>query len=607
MERTFDPILVEVVKHELAAVAEEMAIAVSKTGRSAMVKIGDFAAAICDGQGRLIGPGYAAPFQLAIFMEVMASVIEKWAGKLKPGDILVVNDPYAGMGHLPDVAIVAPVFWKDHVVAFNLAYSHHTDIGGRFAGGFSSQCTESFEEGLRLPLVKLYSAGQRNEELLDTILANVRTPEEWIGDAEAKIAGCWRGEQEILRMLEKYGVETFTSSCEYLMDYAERETRAAIQAIPDGLYEHEDFFEDDGFGTEGVALRLKIALRVEGDTLSADFTGTDPQARGAINLPLSMTKSMVYAALKVMVHPEVLLNVGFTRPIEIVTPRGSLINPHYPAAVGGRAPLSFRLFDVVFRALAKALPDRVPIAGEGGDILHFAGTKADGTPFAMLDGFFGGWGGRPMKDGIDGVTPMTFGSYGTTPAELLEREYPVVVEGFGYKPDTGGAGKYRGSLSVFRHWRFLRPGKIMIRTNRLSRPSEGLAGGQPGALSENLWNPGTQDKQLPRQTHMHLDVQPGDRLHHVVSGSGGHGDPWARDPGKVFVDVKDEKVSIAGAREQYGVVIDTDPLSVNWEHTRQLRQTRQGTGPIPFGTGASKSRGRETLDVVQLQRRRGTF
>ena len=575
MERTFDPILVEVMKHELAAVAEEMAIAVSKTGRSAMVKIGDFAAAICDGQGRLIGPGYAAPFQLAIFMEVMASVVEKWGGQLKPGDILLVNDPYAGMGHLPDVAIVAPVFWKDEVVAFNLAYSHHTDIGGRFAGGFSSQCTETFEEGLRLPIVKLYSEGQRNEGLLDTILANVRTPEEWIGDAEAKIAGCWRGEQEILRMLEKYGVETFTSSCEYLMDYAEREMRVALHAIPDGLYEHEDFFEDDGFGTEGVALRLKIALRVAGDTLTADFTGTAPQAHGAINLPLSMTKSMVYAALKVMVHPDVLLNVGFARPIEIVAPVGSLINPQYPAAVGGRAPLSFSLFDVVFRALAKALPDRVPIAGEGGDILHFAGTKADGTPFAMLDGFFGGWGGRPMKDGIDGVTPMTFGSYGTTPAELLEREYPLVVEGFGYKPDTGGAGKYRGSLSVYRHWRFLQPGKIMIRTNRLSRPSEGLAGGQPGGLSENLWNPDTEDKQLPRQTHMHLDVQPGDRLHHVVSGSGGHGEPWTRNPERVCADVEDEKVSIAGAREQYGVIIDTDPLRVNWEKTTQVRQSRQ--------------------------------
>ena len=589
MERKFDPILVEVMKHELAAVAEEMAIAVSKTGRSAMVKIGDFAAAICDGQGRLIGPGYAAPFQLAIFMEVMASVVKKWDGKLKPGDILLVNDPYAGMGHLPDVAIVAPVFWrnpdtqKDEVVAYNLAYSHHTDIGGRFAGGFSSQCTEMFEEGLRLPIVKLYSQGQRNEGLLDTILANVRTPEEWVGDAEAKIAGCWRGEQEILRMIDKYGVETFTSCCEYLMDYAERETRTAIQAIPDGVYEHEDYFEDDGFGTEGVALKMKVSLHVHGDTLTADFTGTDPQARGAINLPLSMTKSMVYAALKVMVDPEVLLNVGFARPIEIITPLGTLLNPQYPAAVGGRAPLSFSLFDVVFRALAKALPDRVPIAGEGGDILHFAGTKADGTPFAMLDGFFGGWGGRPMKDGIDGVTPMTFGSYGTTPAELIEREYPLVVEGFGYVADTGGAGKYRGSLSVYRHWRFLQPGKIMVRTNRLSRPSEGLDGGQAGGLSQNIWNPDTEHKQLQRQTHIHLEVTPGDRLHHVVSGSGGHGDPWTREPEMVLADVKDDKVTIAGAREQYGVVIDANPLSIAWDKTtelRQLRQSRQSAEPI---------------------------
>ena len=572
MARSFDPILVEVMKHQLAAVTEEMAIAVSKTGRSAMVKIGDFAAAICDGQGRLIGPGYAAPFQLAIFMEVMDCVRAKWHGRLKPGDILLVNDPYAGMGHMPDVAIVAPIFWQGDILAYTIAYSHHTDIGGRFAGGFSSQCTETFEEGLRLPIVKLYAEGRRNEGLLDTILANVRTPEEWLGDAEAKIAGCWRGEQEIVRMLEKYGVETFSASCDYLMDYAERETRAAIRAIPDGVYDHHDFFEDDGFGTEGVELRLNVALRISGDRLTADFSGTAPQARGAINLPLSMTKAMVYAAIKVIVQPDVLLNVGFTRPVDILVPDGCLVNPSYPAAVGGRAPLSFSLFDLVFRALAKALPDRVPIAGEGGDILHFAGTKADGTPFAMLDGFFGGWGGRPMKDGIDGVTPMTFGSYGTTPAELLEREYPLVVEGFGYRADTGGAGKYRGSLSVFRQWRFLQPGKIMIRTNRLSRPSEGLSGGRPGGLSRNTWNAHAENSQLPRQTHLHMEVKAGDRLHHLVSGSGGHGDPWTRQPERVLADVVDEKVSIAGARQQYGVVIDADPPRINWDETAALRQ-----------------------------------
>jgi N-methylhydantoinase B len=575
MERKFDPILVEVVKNELAAVTEEMAIAVSKTARSAMVKIGDFAATICDGQGRLIGPGYAAPFQLASFMEVMSYVRKKWKDTFSPGDVIVVNDPYAGMGHMPDVAIIAPVFWQGQLVAFNLSYSHHTDIGGRFPGGFSSQCTETFEEGMRLPVVKLYSKGQRNNDLLQTILANVRTPEEWLGDVEAKIAGCWRGEQEMRALLDKYGVETFTSCCDYLIDYAERETRAAIRSIPDGRYVHEDIFEDDGFGNK-VALKLKVALQVEGDTLTADFTGTDPQAKGAINMPLSMTKAMVYGALKVIVSPEVLLNVGFVRPINVITPLGSLLNPRFPAAVGGRAPLAFCVFDLVFRALAQARPEKVPIAGEGGDVLHFIGERGDGRPFAVLDGFFGGWGGRPAKDGIDGVTPMTFGSYGTTPTEMLEREYPLVVEGFGYVPDTGGAGKHRGSLSVYRQWRFLQPGKVMVRTNRLSRASEGLAGGQPGALSKNILNPVTDNVQLPRQTHFHLEVKPGDRLYHVVSGSGGHGDPWEREPEKVLADVKDEKVTIVGAREQYGVVIDPVTLTVDKEKTAGLRQNRQG-------------------------------
>ncbi len=576
MERKFDPILVEVVKNELSAVTEEMAIAVSKTARSAMVKIGDFAATICDGQGRLIGPGYAAPFQLASFMEVMSYVCKKWENKFNPGDIIVVNDPYAGMGHMPDVAIVAPVFWQGQLVAFNLAYSHHTDIGGRFPGGFSSQCTETFEEGMRLPVVKLYSEGKPNQNLLDTILANVRTPEEWLGDVEAKIAGCWRGEQEMRALLDKYGVETFISCCDYLIDYAERETRSAIRSIPDGRYVHEDIFEDDGFGNKDVALKLKVALQVAGDKLTADFTGTDPQARGAINMPLSMTKAMVYGALKVIVSPEVLLNAGFVRPININTPLGSLLNPCFPAAVGGRAPLAFCVFDLVFRALAKAKPEKVPIAGEGGDVLHFTGERDESRPFAVLDGFFGGWGGRPAKDGIDGVTPMTFGSYGTTPAEMLEREYPLVVEGFGYVPDTGGAGKYRGSLSVYRQWRFLEPGKVMVRTNRLSRPSEGLAGGWPGALSQNVLNAGTEKVDLPRQTHFHLEVKPGDCLYHVISGSGGHGDPWEREPEKVLADVKDEKVTLMGAQEQYGVVIDPITLTLDEAQTKVLRQNRLG-------------------------------
>ena len=574
MERKFDPILVEVIKNELAAITEEMAIAVWKTGRSAMVKTGDFATAICDGQGRLLGQGYAAPFQLAFFIEMMPYILDKFGGSFTPGDVIVVNDPYAGITHMPDVAIVAPAFWNDQLVAFTLAYSHHTDIGGRFPGGFSSQCTETYEEGLRLPILKLYAGGVRNEALLDTILANVRVADEWLGDVEAKIAGCWRGEQEIRALLDKYGVETYESSCDYLIDYAERATRAAIREIPPGEYVHEDVFEDDGFGTDAAAMPIKLTLRVEDDTLSVDFTGTSPQARGAINLPLSMTKATVYGTIKSIVGEDVLPNVGFIRPIQVITEPGSLVNPRFPAAVGGRAPLFFRVFDMLFRVLAKALPDRTPIPGEGGDVLHLTGEKADGTPYAMMDIFFGGWGGRPKKDGIDGVAPMSFGSYGTIPAELLEREYPLVIDGFGYVPDTAGAGKYRGSLSIYKQWRFLQPGKAMVRTNRLLRASDGMAGGQPGALSTNILNPGDENQELPRKAHMHLDVKPGDRIYHVVCASGGHGDPLEREPEKVLADVKDEKLTIGHARKQYAVVIDPQDLTVDWEQTDALRQER---------------------------------
>ena len=583
MQRKFDPILVEVVKNELASITEEMAMAVWKTGRSAMVKTGDFATAICDGQGRVIGQGYAAPFQLAFFIAVMSHVLKKYGGTFKPGDVIVVNDPYTGITHMPDVMIIAPTFWHDPqaqkdqpdtLVAFTLAYSHHTDIGGRFPGGFSSQCTETFEEGLRLPLIKLYDGGERNESLLETILANVRVPEEWLGDMDAKIAGCWRGEQEIKELLEKYGLETLNSCCDYLIDYAEKATRAAIRAIPAGEYVYEDVFEDDGFGSDGVSLPLKVVLRATGDTLSVDFSGTSPQARGAINLPLSMTEATVYAAIKSIVSPEALTNVGFIRPITVIVPLGTLVNPRFPAAVGGRAPLFFRVFDMLFRVLAQALPDRIPIPGEGGDVLHFTGVRTDGTPFAVMDIFFGGWGGRPRKDGIDGVAPMAFGSYGTVPAELLEREFPLVVDGFGYVPDTGGAGKYRGSVSIYKQWRFLQPGKVMVRTNRLVRASDGMAGGAAGALSKNILNPETDNTELPRKAHMHLEVKPGDCIHHVVSGSGGHGDPFEREPEKVLADVRDEKLSVPRAREQYGVVIDVETAEINLRETQALRAHR---------------------------------
>lgn len=571
----FDPILVEVVKHELAAITEEMAIAVWKTGRSAMVRIGDFATALCDARGRLIGQGYAAPFQLGFFMEAMRHFLDKFEGHVGPGDVVIMNDPYAGITHLPDVLIVSPAYWNEELVGYTLAYSHHTDIGGRFPGGFSSQCTVSYEEGIRLPTLKLYEGGVRNDVLMETILANVRLPEEWVGDIEAKVAGCWRGEQELRALHDKYGKETVQSCCDYLINFSEQAMRKAIAAIPDGRYTYEEIFEDDGLGTADVALPVQLTLVIHDDELTVDFDGTAGQAGGAINLPISMTKAAVYGVIKSILDPDVLTNVGFERPLQVFAPAGSLVNPTYPAAVGGRAPLFFRVMDMLYRALAMAQPERTPIPGEGGDVLHFTGERSDGSPFALLDIFFGGWGGRPHQDGIDGVAPMAFGSYGTIPAEILEREFPIVVDGFGYVPDTAGAGAYRGSLSIFKKWRFRAPGHAMVRTNRLHRPSGGMAGGGEGALSRNVMHRGGKEEPLPNQAHMHLEVNPGDAIFHVIAGSGGHGDALDREPERVAADVRDEKVSVRGAAEDYGVVIDPDTLTVDNARTTVLRDERR--------------------------------
>jgi N-methylhydantoinase B len=570
VDRKFDPILVQVIKNELASVNEEMAIAVYRTGRSAMVKVGDFATAVCDARGRVVGEG-AAPFQVGIFMVVLETVLRKFNGSFNPGDVILVNDPYAGMGHLPDVGLIAPAFWRGQLVGFTLAYSHHTDIGGRFPGGFSSQCIEAFEEGVRIPPVKLDEAGVRNTPLLQMIEANVRAPEEWIGDVEAKIAGCRRGEQELRAVVEKYGLDVFNSSCDYFVNYAESASRAAIRAIAPGEYVYEDTFEDDGLGGAEVEMPLRVVLRIVGDSLTVDFTGTAPQARSAINMPFGMTRGTVYGAVKSIVSPDVLTNIGFTRPISIIAPEGTLVNPRYPAAVGGRAPLFFRVFDMMFRVLAQALPDKVGISGEGGDVLHFSGTKPDGSHFSFMDLFFGGWGGRPGKDGIDGVAPMSFGSYGSVPAEVLEREYPVVVDGFGYVADTEGAGKHRGSVGIYKQWRFLQPGKVMVRTNRLMRPSHGLAGGSPGELSTNILASEGTEKILPRQSHIHLEVHPGDRIYHRISGSGGFGEPSHRDPRLVLADVQEGKVSIEQAYNRYQVVIDPEKMAVDGPATHTLR------------------------------------
>jgi N-methylhydantoinase B len=547
-----------------------MAIAISRTGRSSQVRLGDFAAAVCDDEGRFFDSGYTFPLQLVGFEEVMKHILKKWKGRLSPGDVILVNDPYSGMGHMPDTAVCAPIYWRDQLVGYTIAYSHHTDVGGRFAGSFSSQPASSFEEGLRLPPIKYIAAGQRNEDLLDAILANVRTPEDWLGDIDAKIAGCWRGAREFCSLLDKHGLESLRESCGYIMDSSETATRTAIARIPDGHYEVESTLDDDGSGNPAV-LTFKLAMTVKGDRITLDFTGSQGQVGNAINCPGHLTKGVALGTLKTMVGAETVMNSGFIRAIDVILPKDSILNPTYPAACGGRAVITQVVTALVMDVLAKSMPGKAPVMGEPGDMLHITGHDSQGRPFTMMDAFFGGWGARPTKDGIDGVAMMQIGSYGLVPVEVTEREYPLVVEGFGYVPDTAGAGKYRGSVGIYRRWRFLESSHVMLRTARPGEPKPGFLGGLAGSQSESTLESHGASAKLPAQSHYHFDVKAGDTIHHVIGGTAGYGNPFERDPAAVLHDIREGKLSIDLARKQYAVAVDPVHLTVNDRETATLR------------------------------------
>lgn len=545
-----DSIDIEVIRNELEAMVDEMKITIRRTGRSPLVKVGDFAVTLCDSQGRAIGLGQTGLSHPALY--ALSRRVFEVGGPFAEGDVFITNDPYAGGSHIPDLAVICPIRHEGDLVGFATAYSHHTDMGGRVPGSQSGACRESYEEGLHIPIVRIYAGGKRQEDLLNLVLANVRGREEFIGDVEAKIGGCRRVGEQLGRLIERHGRAAFDRCCQYLNDRSEAHLRAAIAKVPAGIYSSEVALHDDGFGPlerdeSGEQPSIRLTLEVSPEGLVVDFAGTAAQMPGGVNMPFENTRGMVLSALKDVLAPEVELNEGFDRLVEIRAPEGTIVKPIFPAATAGRAPTLFLLEEAIFRALAKALPDKVPVPREWYDVVHYSGQRDDGSDFAIMDLFSGGWGARPDKDGPDGIsaTPST-----SLPVELLEREYPLLIESFGLVPDSGGAGRYRGSQAVERRYRFMNAGRVMTRTNR-TIPTDGLYGGGAGQPSGNRFHHGGKADQLVQRAFHHLDVQPGDVLVHRIGGCGGYGDPAQRDPEAVKRDVREGRVSAACATENY--------------------------------------------------------
>jgi N-methylhydantoinase B len=569
---TIDPVTLELVKNAVESVVDEMALTLMRTAYSLNLKSSnDLSSAYCSLAGELLAQGFTLPMQLGSIPDAMAAVLAKFGGSFEPGDCVILNDPYEGGTHLPDIFLIKPLFLGGEHVAYCATIAHHTDIGGRVAGGNASDSTEIYQEGLRLPPLKLYAGGRPNQAVFDIIGRNVRVPENLLGDLRAQLAAIHIGERGLDELVARWGRDGLFAALDELLAYTERLARATIAGWPDGEYRFTDYIDDDGLDPEPIPIRVRIT--VHGDTLEVDFAGTAPQVRGAINATGSFARSAVYACVRGLMDPGLPNNGGYFRPIRVRVPEGTVINPHLPAATAARGLTGFRLANAVFGALAQAVPERVPACEAGGDTgITIGGYDDQRRPFVFLEFLHGSWGGRPDRDGIDACSSAV-ANFSNNPIEQLEAEYPLRIEQYGFVPDSGGAGTYRGGLAMVRDYRFLeREGALQLRTDRQRFQPWGLAGGKPGAPSSNLLIRG--DLVRPLASKEYLIVRDGDVLRHTLAGAGGHGDPFERDPARVAADVADGKVSAEVARADYGVVVDGATGAVDLPATQALRANR---------------------------------
>ena len=582
--QTLDPVTREIIKNSLASAADTMAVTIVRTARSLVVKDGmDFSTAIFNADGQQVAQGLTLPFHMGAMKPALDAVVEHFGDDIKPEDIFANNDPYEGASHLPDIFLFKPVFYNALLMGWVCAIAHHTDIGGRVAGGNACDNTEIYQEGLRIPPIKLFEEGELNKAVWRIIDKNVRVPDKVLGDILAQVSALRQGERDYLRLIEDYGPEPLKGYMTDIIDHTERLTRAEIEALPNGSWEFTDYIDDDGINPDPIAIKVKVTI--EGDEMEVDFTGTSPQAKGSINPNLAFTKSATYAAIKCLTNPNIPGNSGFFRPIKVIAEPGSYVNPQHPAPVAARGVGGFRIGHAVFGAMTKALPDRVPAAWGGGEVgVSIGGYFPGGKPFVFVEfNNDGPRGGTPFADGADGAAaPIT--NMANTPIETIESDQPLLVTRYGYVNDSAGAGEHRGGLGMIREYRLLADeATLQIRSDRTKFLPWGAQGGNPGTRTYSILNPDTENRVLPSKFMVELKENDVYRL--IQAGAGGYGDPLERDPEAVLTDVTQEKVSIERARSDYGVVIDSESLELDAEATNETRdRMRNERGPLNLET-----------------------
>ncbi|MFQ5897920.1 MAG: hydantoinase B/oxoprolinase family protein [Candidatus Methylomirabilia bacterium] len=574
-----DLVTIEVVQNQLLTAAEEMGITLVRTAYSPNIKERrDSSAAILGPVGSIVAQASHIPMHLSSMVELAQELFRSYPREaLRPGDMFVANDPYVGAGsHLNDLAVIAPVFVERTLVAFVANAAHHADIGGRVAGSESGDSRTIFQDGLRIPIARIIHRGRLDDGLFRTILLNSRTPEERVGDLRAQFAANRAGARRIEEITRRYGRQALIECMGAIADYTERRVRHAIRSLPPGVYTASGYTDDNGLEPTSVAIRLAVHVR-DGEMLF-DFSGTDPQIPGAKNVPLVSLLATVYYVVKAVVDPDIPSNAGFYRAITVLAPYGSVLNPAPPAAVAARFTTCQKVADVILTALATAVPERVVAHCHGGTLAIYSGTDPrTGEFFVDYEVYAGGSGARFNKDGADGMANHTTNT-SNLPIECLEQEFPLLVERYELRPDSGGAGRFRGGLGVIREVRGLDRELTVGGWGCDQRvPPAGLRGGRDGAPGRfELHSPGSSSPDIVRSTVAGTRLPANGRLRIATSGGGGFGDPLDRAPEHVLRDVLEGKITPEHARSAYGVVIQGQAVDRGATETLR-RHLREGS------------------------------
>jgi N-methylhydantoinase B len=604
-----DRVLLEIIRVQLQGVVEEMGELLMRSGHTVFVKeTQDFVVGVVTPSGEMAACSRRVGIWIGIGEDF--EPVLRAGGPYEPGDVWFTNDPEESQGlvtHLPDTFCWRPIFHGGRLMCFAVAFIHCTDVGGLAPGSVAPSAKEEVQEGIAFPVTRLVEDDRIREEVMRVFLRNSRIPDKNNGDLLALLGALKRAEQRITGLIEKFGADEFGWALEAVLDYAEQQARSIIRDMPDGDYEFWDYLEGDVL-PGGRPIRIRVTLSVRADELTLDFSGTDPQVPAALNIPSHDRKGHYLLVLGLIIYmrtvkPELVYNSGLVRPVHTTVPRGSLLNPEPGAACGARQATFFRVADVVLGALAKAQPDLMPAAGCGqGAIMLVSTPSPDGKEqlVSIVQPLVGGSGARPRADGTDGVDFVT-GFYRNVPSEVLESELPVVVERYGLRPDSGGAGRTRGGMGLHYALRLLMPGSVVTARGleRFSFQPWGRHGGHPGAAG-CCWLEHSDGVTRPLGKIDVLEIPRGATIHFETAGGGGYGPSLQRPIKDVLRDVAEGAVSQSEAQSAYGLVLSNGDVDVAATERRRNEISRTAeASEFSFGERRT-SYERRWPDQIQL-------